>query len=67
MSNGSPLAESELKEQAKLSPNQISKEDDMQALERAQSIHQVPHVHRNFTGASVGLAELGRKQLFLPS
>lgn len=43
-----------LKEQANMSPNQIGKEDDMQALERARSIHK-SHVHRNFTGASVGL------------
>lgn len=39
MSNGSPPAESGLKEQANMSPNQIGKEDDMQALERARSIH----------------------------
>lgn len=32
MSNGSPPAESGLKEQANMSPNQIGKEDDMQAL-----------------------------------
>lgn len=38
------------KEQANMSPNQIGKEDDMQALERARSIHKVPHVHRNFRG-----------------
>ena len=48
-SNGSPPTESGLKEQANMSPSQISKANDMQALERAQSIHQVPHIYRNFT------------------
>ena len=65
-SNGSPPTESGLKEQANMSPSQISKADDMQALEREKSIHQVPHLYRNFTRLPWDLQKWGESNCCSP-
>ena len=66
MSNGSPPAESGLKEQANMSPNQISKEDDMQALERARSIHKSPMSTETSQGLPWGLQRWGESNCSSP-